>query len=331
MHSHSGQFCPGHAKDQLEEIITHAIGLGYRTMGLTEHMPRTSLEDLYPEELDGDDGDAQASLAELLPRHEAYMSEAERMQAEYASRIHILIGFEGEWIRGSDYGPLVKSLASDPRVDYFVGSLHHVCGVPIDLDRATYEDAVSKALALEVEQGKAGEQGGRDGKVDGGEKAVHSRYYDEQFEMLQELKPMVVGHFDLVRLLSSDSGRDVSEVWKDDVWEKMRRNLRFVVGYGGWLECNTSGLAKGMAEPYPARFIAEEYIKLGGKFTFSDDSHGIGKVAARYRDGLDYLESLGVGSVWTLEREPHPGVEGEEKSVLREKEVTLEEFRKSLK
>lgn len=50
MHSHSGQFCPGHAKDQLEDIIKHAISVGYKTMGLTEHMPRFDLDDLYPEE-----------------------------------------------------------------------------------------------------------------------------------------------------------------------------------------------------------------------------------------------------------------------------------------
>jgi histidinol-phosphatase (PHP family) len=51
MHSHSGQFCPGHAQDQLEDIIKHAISIGYTTIGLTEHMPRTGLEDLYPEEV----------------------------------------------------------------------------------------------------------------------------------------------------------------------------------------------------------------------------------------------------------------------------------------
>lgn len=51
MHSHSGQFCPGHAKDQLEAIIQHAISIGYKTMGLTEHMPRLEIGDLYPEEV----------------------------------------------------------------------------------------------------------------------------------------------------------------------------------------------------------------------------------------------------------------------------------------
>ena len=108
MHSHSGQFCPGHAKDQLEDIIKHAISLGYTTIGLTEHMPRTGLEDLYPEEVIPSTtelfsahqiltisqlDEPEASLAALPPRHEAYIIEAKRLQEVYASQIHILIGF----------------------------------------------------------------------------------------------------------------------------------------------------------------------------------------------------------------------------------------------
>jgi hypothetical protein len=51
MHSHSGQFCPGHAQDELEHIIQHAISVGYKTIGLTEHMPRYEERDLYPDEV----------------------------------------------------------------------------------------------------------------------------------------------------------------------------------------------------------------------------------------------------------------------------------------
>lgn len=51
MHSHSGQFCPGHAKDQLEDVIRRAISLNMRLISLTEHMPRTHDQDLYPEEV----------------------------------------------------------------------------------------------------------------------------------------------------------------------------------------------------------------------------------------------------------------------------------------
>jgi histidinol-phosphatase (PHP family) len=50
-HSHSGQFCH-HASGQLEEVVISAIKNGFHTIGLTEHMPRFSERDLYPEEIE---------------------------------------------------------------------------------------------------------------------------------------------------------------------------------------------------------------------------------------------------------------------------------------
>lgn len=49
-HSHSGQFCPGHAKDSLEEVIQTAIKKKMQVFCLTEHMPREAV-DFYPEEV----------------------------------------------------------------------------------------------------------------------------------------------------------------------------------------------------------------------------------------------------------------------------------------
>lgn len=309
MHSHSGQFCPGHAKDQLEDVIKHAISVGYKTIGLTEHMPRTQLSDLYPEELDPDQG--QTTLAQLIPRHASYLAEAQRLQRKYASQIHILIGFEGEWIRGAEYGPLIKSLLSSaPCVDYFIGSLHHTGGIPIDFDKAMFLQA----------QEFCGED----------EEKLWKSYYDEQYEMLKATKPKVVGHFDLIRLFSEEPDRRVKG-WRDRVWERMKRNLEVCKEVGSWLEVNTSALRKGLKEPYPGREVAEEWIKMGGKFTFSDDSHGISQVATNYARGLDYLESLGVTELWTLERVPHPGTEEDVKSELRDKAVSIAEFRQSLR
>lgn len=71
MHSHSGQFCPGHAKDQLEEVIKHAISVGYKTIGLTEHMPRTQLSDLYPEEV----RTASSTVTKQLPHRTRHPSD----------------------------------------------------------------------------------------------------------------------------------------------------------------------------------------------------------------------------------------------------------------
>lgn len=300
MHSHSGQFCPGHAKDQLQDIIEHAISIGYKTMGLTEHMPRYSPSDLYPEELD----DPEA-LSSLPPRHTAFLSEATRLRDLHSSRLQILIGFESEWIRASDL-PRIRALAADPPVDYFIGSVHHAAGVPIDFDAAFYARAVAAC--------------------GGTERLLYERYYDSQMEMLAALEPRVVGHFDLIRLLSAEPGRKLRDWEGGRVWEKVRRNLEFASRYGALLECNTSALRKGLDEPYPSREIAEEWLRLGGRFTMSDDSHGIAQVGTNYGRGLEFLESLGVEEVWTFERSGDSGT-GE----LTEKRVSLKEFRGSLR
>ncbi|KAH9908434.1 histidinol-phosphatase [Xylariomycetidae sp. FL2044] len=335
MHSHSGQFCPGHAKDQLEDIVKHAISLGYTTMGLTEHMPRTDLEDLYPEELD----DPEANLAILFPRHASYITEAIRLQRLYAPQIHILIGFEGEWLRPA-YASTIADLLAHPAVDYFIGSLHHVNGIPIDFDRALYEKAM-RSVSSPGEQitttSTTTEEGGGGEKEEGEKEAkLFERYFDQQHEMLTALKPKVVGHFDLIRLFDSDWKRDVRTTWPG-VWERIRRNLRVVAGYGGWLECNSSALRKGMPEPYPCRVIAEEWLSLGGKFTLSDDSHGIAQLGTNYGRALGYLSSLGVSSVWTLQRDPHPHPSDKDeneddnkekqKAQLTEKEVKIADIK----
>lgn len=240
-----------------------------------------------------------------MPRHELYIREAQRLQTKYASQIHLLIGFEGEWIR-PEYGSLITSLASHACVDYFIGSLHHVNGHPLDFDDVFYRRAITSS--------------------GGTEEKMFERYYDQQYEMLTALKPRIVGHFDLPRLLSSDPDRDMRG-WKG-VWEKIIRNLKFVQSYGGWLECNTSALRKNMSEPYPCRSIAEEWIRIGGKFTLSDDSHGIAQLGTNYMKGLGYLQSLGVDQVWKLERTPHPHAEGQDTGVLSDKSVAITDIKK---
>lgn len=182
--------------------------------------------------------DPEGSLAVLMPRHAAYLAEAERLQQKYSSAATILVGFEGEWIRPG-YGDLVSDLAADSRVDYFIGSLHHAGGVPIDFDKAFYAAAVDACGGTEAQ--------------------LYASYYDEQHAMISTLRPRIVGHFDLVRLMSAEPARRL-EGWEDggnDVWGRVVRNLKLVRSYGGWLECNTSALRKGLTDPYPCREIAK--------------------------------------------------------------------------
>ncbi|KAL4976585.1 polymerase/histidinol phosphatase-like protein [Aspergillus desertorum] len=260
-HSHSGQFCPGHANDSLEEVIRLAIAKKFQVFCLTEHMPRGE-QDYYPEEIK-----ANQTKAWMLANEASYFREATRLREKYAGKIQLLIGFECDWIRPESRTLIETSMRAFP-FEFFMGSIHHTKTVPIDYDREMYEKARDLA-------------GGSDEKL-------FEAFFDEQLDMLQQLKPVVVGHFDLIRLKSDDPERSFKQ-WPA-VWERILRNLDYVAGYGGILELNSAALRKGMSEPYPKAEICQEFLARGGRFCLSDDSHGLDQIGLNYARVLEFIE-----------------------------------------
>ncbi|KAI3002513.1 hypothetical protein CBS147482_6629 [Aspergillus niger] len=297
-HSHSGQFCPGHAKDNLEEIIQLAISKKFHTFCLTEHMPRHE-EDFYPEEIEA--GDTESSH---VANEAAYFAEATRLRTKYADQINILIGFEIDWIRPASRQLIEESLSRHP-FEFFMGSVHHTLTVPIDYDRPLYEKA--RALA-----------GGTD-------ELLFEAYFDEQLDMLKQVKPVVVGHFDLIRLKSDDPDRSFQDYPR--VWEKILRNLDYVAGYGGLLEVNSAALRKGMKEPYPNGEICKEFLARGGRFCLSDDSHGLAQVGLNFHRVVPFLEQVGVSRLHYLALGEGDAPVDARFPRTQIKEVTLEEVK----
>lgn len=270
-HSHSGQFC-AHARDTLEAVIEAAIEKKKQVFALTEHMPRQN-GDLYPEEVA-----AGYSEEILLSIFSKYYTEALRLQKDYSSKLNILIGTEIDWIRPSSK-EYIQTLFSTFQFQLFVGSVHHVHGIPIDFSAELFQDAR---------------------RISGGSnERLFEDYFDLQYEMLEALKPPVVGHFDLIKLKSDDP--DVSFVNMQGVWRKIRRNLALIASYGGILELNSAALRKGLAEPYPNAEISKEFLVLGGQFTLSDDSHGIDHIGSDYRELLRFAEKVGITQITFLE------------------------------
>lgn len=274
-HSHSGQFC-GHAQNTLEEMVQTAIAKGFHVFSLTEHIPRPR-EDFYPGE---EDSHSVASLAALF---DAFLVEAVRVKEAYAPQITILVGFESEWIRPSTL-QIVQDIFAKFPFDFFVGSVHHTHTHPIDYDRATYE--------------KAREAAG------GSDERLFEDYFDAQHEMLQALRPPVVGHFDLIRLLSDH--RDLAFPSMEGVWQRIDRNLDFIASYGGILELNASGLRKGLAEPYPCLPICQRFLRVGGRFAMSDDSHDVGQIGTNYARMLEYMSKAGINEVYCANKDAAP-------------------------
>ncbi|GAB1209511.1 hypothetical protein APSETT445_008290 [Aspergillus pseudonomiae] len=277
---HSGQFCPGHAKDSLEEVIQLAIAKKFQVFCLTEHMPRCQ-EDFYPEEIEA--GNTETGL---VANEAAYFQEAQRLREKYADQIKILIGFEIDWIRPESRTLIEASLARHP-FEFFMGSVHHTLTIPIDYDRDMYVQARDLA-------------GGTD-------EQLFQVYFDEQYEMLRQLKPLVVGHFDLIRLKSDDPERSFTQ-WPA-VWERILRNLDFVASYGGLLELNSAALRKGMSEPYPKAEICKEFLARGGRFCLSDDSHGLDQVGLNFHRVLAFVEAVGISTLHYLDLADEPAVD----------------------
>ena len=242
-HSHSGQFCPGHARDSLEEVVLTAISKKLQVLAMTEHMPRAD-EDRYPEEvrvrglamdlLTIKQIEAGSDLVWLQKNELEYYREAVRLREKYNRQITILVGFEGEWIRPTSQALIEVSLASCD-FDYFLGSVHHVHTFPIDYDTALYQKARNAA-------------GGTDERL-------FEDYFDSQFALLQKLQPPVISHFDLIRLKSDDPERSFKPM--TGVWQRILRNLDYVAAYDGVIELNFSSLRKGLSEPYPKAEICQ--------------------------------------------------------------------------
>ncbi|WP_319524956.1 histidinol-phosphatase [uncultured Desulfosarcina sp.] len=263
---HSGQFC-NHAKNALEEIVRAYIDLGYPWVGITEHMPPASEAYLYPEEKQaGLDADA------LLKRFAAYMTVCRRLQAKYADRIEILVGFESEYYEGSI--DLAHRLIGQFSPDYVVGSVHHVKEIPFDYSPEKYREAADRC-------------GGLDG--------LYAAYFDQQFEMLQALKPHVVGHLDLIRIYDPEYS---VRLVKPNIWEKILRNLEGVKRLGLILDFNLRPLSRGEKEPYLSAPILKQAIDMGIDVVPGDDSHGVDTIGTHMSAAIEILQAAGAPTDW---------------------------------
>lgn len=130
----------------------------------------------------------------------------------------------------------MEQLRQTHTAEYVVGSLHHVNSIPIDFSAELYVKALNQA--------------------EGSLENLYKRYFDEQYVMLQSVRPEVVGHFDLIRIFADQSVADKT-LLVPEVWERILRNLEYVIAYGGLFEINSRSWKKGLRDAYPQRDIIQ--------------------------------------------------------------------------
>jgi histidinol-phosphatase (PHP family) len=177
----------------------------------------------------------------LSKQFDDFIAEAHRLKQLYAPQITLLVGLETDYITNTDLDGLESLLQRHgDYIEYIVGSIHHVNGIPIDFDLPTYRKALeSFGPGIEKEDDK--------------QEAFMLAYFDAQYELIQRFKPEVIGHFDLCRLYKPNLRFADFPV----VQTMIERNIRFAVDYGALFEINTAALRKLWPSPYPAKDVVE--------------------------------------------------------------------------
>ena len=250
---HSGQFCV-HAEEKLEDLIISYIENGFKNVGITEHMPAVNDELMYP-----DEKQLGYTAYQIHKKFKGYVFEFKRLQKKYSDKINLYLSMETEWVSGAV--EVVDKLKKTYDFDYLVGSVHHVADMPIDFSKEYFVAAVNAFGNIEE---------------------LYKAYYDDQFDMINSLKPEIVGHIDLIRKFD-ENYRDKFE--NKEIWERILRNLELIKNLDLTMDINFRPLYSKIAnEPYPSEKILEKISKMQIKCIFGDDSHSSEQVGKGFED-----------------------------------------------
>ncbi|THH09708.1 hypothetical protein EW145_g1820 [Phellinidium pouzarii] len=232
-------------------------------------------------------------------RRELWVTElGHRFSLLYVILHNMLRCAETEFITAADVSALTALLERHAgRIEYLVGSVHHVNEIPIDFDRPTFERAQNSLRTnADTSLGISSTT------------LLFDRYLDSQYELLVKLRPEVIGHLDLCRLYTPEIDfRDFPSALG-----KLKRNISYACSYGAIFEFNAAAFRKGWETAYPGRDVVEFVLQCEGRFTMSDDSHGPHAVGLNYDRLYNYLRDVGIKDLWYLERgdSVNPGIGG---------------------
>ena len=268
---HSGDFCE-HGQDTLRGMLDAAVSYGYTTFGVTAHSPATAPKFLYEEEVA-----AGLSVGDLAQKFGNYAVTCAELVNEYSDRIEILLGAEVEVVPETIFAQNAADLRDKYKLDYLVGSVHWVDEMPFDTNRNDFDKAVANRGGLEP---------------------FVLRYYELVGEMIEQLRPEVIGHIDRPRMFSEGA----PELESDSVMNAVYATFEKAKSVGCILDLNVGSLEKGLATPYPAPWIVQLASEMGVPFCFGDDSHSVAQVGAGIDAGRAYLLDLGIETITKLTR-----------------------------
>jgi len=238
LHNHTTR-C-NHAEGTVDEYIQRAIELGIDIYGFSEHAPMD-----FDEKYRLPFCDMQAYTNDILTAKEKYKKE-----------IHILLGYEVDWLQGHMDE---RVLGAD--VDYLIGSVHFI-------DKWGFDDPefIGGWKSKDIDE-------------------IWQAYFEATEAMAKSGKFDIVGHLDLIKVFKFMPKQDVRVLAKNV--------LRAIKNSNMVMEINTAGLRKPIGEMYPSRALLEEAYDLAIPITFSSDAHAVAQIGAGYDLAIALAKDIG--------------------------------------
>lgn len=244
----------------LEEMVQAALADGFVSLGFSEHAYAPY------------DTDCCIPEAEM-PN---YLAEMATLKAKYAGQIELYTGLEVDC-----YHPTSKK-----GLDFTIGSMHYIHDPVEDVYYSI--DYLHEHFAL-----------ARDHAAGGDIRRMAKLYYTTLLDFVEDDKPDVIGHLDLLVKLNGD-GRyfDESSGWYRAL---LAETAERVAATGCIVEVNTGGIARGYrAEPYPSRELLSLLFQRKVPVMLNSDSHAVETLDFWFGEAAELLREVGYKAVCQL-------------------------------
>ncbi len=201
-------------------------------------------------------------------RYAEYLEQLSALKQKYADRLPVYAGLELDAYSDDDCSAF----------DYTIASVHYLIrdGVchPIDHSPQQQERCIREAFGGDV-------------------LAMAQAYFDLLCHHVEQTKPTLVGHFDLITKFSM-----MPE--EDPAYRAMAKSaLERILKTCAYVEMNTGAIARGWREtPYPAPYLLTILRDLDGRIVINSDSHDKACLTCWFPQALELLKKNGITHVW---------------------------------
>ena len=268
-HSHS-TYCDG--RNSLEEMVQSSIEKGLSHFGFSAHAP-------IP--LDNDFGLKYSEV-------DNYLRETRELKEKYKDQIGLYTSMEFDYLPkvsedineraeayGLDYVIAAVHLVDSPNGIWFIDGSKHV----------NYDRGLKEIFGGDIQE------------------AVKA-FYHQTNEMIVNIKPDIVGHFDKIKMHNRNLYFQEDEPWYKKL---VMETIDLIKEEDLIAEINTRGVYKKRSPDFfPMPQWVKRLAEIGARITISTDSHHKDEVDMLFQEACDQAKACGHKEVWYYDGEWKP-------------------------